>query len=74
MRQPSTQQGKGFDWGSRQCENRKGRLPPAAPMKRRQREYWENYPNVSDSALTIKTAMEKIIDNPTKGERVNKKT
>ena len=68
MRQPSTQQGKGFDWGSRQCENEKGRLPPAAPTKRRQREYWENYPNVSDSALTIKTAMENITMTPLKGK------
>ena len=74
MRQPSTQQGKGFDWGSRQCEKSKGRLPLAAPTKRRQGGYWENYPNVSDSALTIKTAMEKIINNPTEGEGVNKKT
>ena len=74
MRQPSTQQGKGFDWGSRQCEIEKGRLPPAVPTKRRQREYWENYPNVSDSTLTTKTAMEKITNNPIEGERVNKKT
>ena len=74
MRQPSTQQGKGFDWGSRQCEIEKGRLPPAAPTKRRQGGYWENYPNVSDSALTIEAVMENIINNPTEGERVNKKT
>ena len=70
MRQPSTQQGKGFDWGSRQCENQKGRLPPAVPTKRRQREYWENYPNVSDSAPTVQTAMVKLNNNPTEGERM----
>ena len=68
MRQPSTQQGKGFDWGSRQCENRKGRLPPAVPMKRRQREYWENYPYVSDSALTVQTANGKDTITPPKGK------
>ena len=70
MRQPSTQQGKGFDWGSRQCENRKGRLPPAVPTKRQQGEYWENYPNVSNSVLTTQTVNGKTNNNPTEGERM----
>ena len=74
MWQPSTHQGKGFDWGSRQCEKSKGRLPLAAPTKQQQGGYWENYPNVSNSVLTVQTANGKIYNNSTEGERVNKKT